>query len=182
MTTFRPVEPTGRIWQVTDLLPLEQAHKLVTCDWTALDWHVSSKQESWARRQINWDDPTAQQLASLIDQQLPKINQALGTDFASCHGHFWIDLPGFTVDMHTDGHVPNSMQLYWQVPGPEYGTGFYLYQQHNSLLYQFSSNPNSGYIMLNHPNSDGSQPLFWHGMFNPVPPGTIRVSSYWRFE
>jgi hypothetical protein len=74
------------------------------------------------------------------------------------------------------------MQVYWTVPSPDYGTGFYRYKTLDSVLYQFQSRPNSGYIMLNHLESDGSQPLQWHGMFNPVPEGTIRVSSYWSFK
>jgi hypothetical protein len=74
------------------------------------------------------------------------------------------------------------MQLYWTVPGPDWGTGFYRYKDPDSLLYQFESRPNSGYIMLNHLNPDGSQPLLWHAMLNPVPAGHIRVTSYWQFK
>ena len=84
--------------------------------------------------------------------------------------------------LHTDGHVPTAMQLYWTVPGTEFGTGFYHYKNLDAILYQFDSRPNSGYIMLNHLNPDGSQPLLWHAMLNPVPANTVRVSSYWRFE
>jgi hypothetical protein len=182
MSIFKQVDDRGRIWQVRDLLTDTLAQELITADWSSLPWNTSRGQESWLRRSVNWNDPTAQRLGQYITQQLPVINQALGTKFVSCSGHFWIDLPGFTVDMHTDGHVPNAMQLYWLTPGPDYGTGFYRYNNKNSLLYQFASDPNTGYIILNHLNEDGSQPLYWHGMFNPVPAGTVRVSSYWYFN
>jgi len=181
MAQFTAIVP-GRLWQVTDLLPAEQADQIQAADWLNLTWVRGAKQENWLRRQIQWNDPVAQQLSNYISQQLPAINQATGSEFTQASGIFWVDQPGFQVDMHTDGHLANSLQMYWIVPGPEYGTGFYHYKDPKSLLYQFASVPNTGYIMLNHLNEDGSQPLQWHGMFNPVPAGSIRVSSYWQFR
>lgn len=181
MTKFTPVDAQRRLWQVNDLLPKDQADQIAGTDWSTVTTSLSSGQETWNRRQINWDDTTIQQYVGYINHYLPEINSALGTDFKSMIGHFWIDLPGFTVELHTDGHVPNSMQLYWTVPSDAYGTGFYRYKQPESLLHQFLSRPNTGYIMLNHLDQDGSQPLLWHAMFNPVPEGSVRVSSYWRF-
>lgn len=182
MPKFTQLDDRGRVWLVEDLLPPEQVEEILTTDWQSLSWTTSGGQELWARRQINWDDPTAQRLGRYISDQLPTINAGIDTDFQMCGGHFWVDQPGFTVPLHTDGHVPNSMQLYWAVPGPDHGTGFYQYKKKDSLLYQCQSLPNSGYIMLNHLESDGSQPLLWHAMFNPVPENTIRVSSYWSFQ
>jgi hypothetical protein len=182
MPQFTPADDGERLWQVEDLLPPEQLQELLTCNWSTLAWLPSCGQESWPRRQVTWDDPAAQRFGRYISAQLPEINQALGTEFRQCGGHFWIDQPGFTVGLHTDGHVPNAMQMYWIVPGPEWGTGFYRYKRQDSLFYQSVSRPNTGYIMLNHLDDNGSQPLLWHAMLNPVPAGTIRVSSYWRFE
>lgn len=182
MPSFTPVDDRGRVWQVSDLLPPDQADEIIRTDWSKVATELGAGQESWARRQVLWTDPTAQHYSSYINTWLPEINLAMGTEFKRMSGHFWIDLPGFTVAMHTDGHVPNAMQLYWTVPGPEFGTGFYRYKTIRSLMYQFDSRPNSGYIMLNHPDPDGSQPLQWHAMLNPVPEHHIRVSSYWRFE
>jgi hypothetical protein len=169
-----------RLWQVKNLLPYKQAEEILDTDWLSLAWGPAPG--LGPRKLVNWDDPTVQRYASYINSCLPEINQALGTEFTMPGGHFWIDLPGFTVPLHTDGHLPTAMQLYWTVPGPTYGTGFYRYKRTDSLLYQFQSVPTSGYIMLNHPAEDGSQPLQWHAMLNPVPRGTIRVSSYWNFK
>jgi hypothetical protein len=182
MPRFTTVDDRNRLWSVEDLLPAEQVQEIITIDWSSLAWSPSGGQETWARRQVNWDDPTAQRFGQYINAQLPEINRALGTEFQQCGGHFWIDQPGFTVPLHTDGHVPNAMQMYWIMPGAEWGTGFYRYKSTDSLLYQTQSLPNTGYIMLNHLAEDGHQPLLWHAMLNPVPEGTIRVSSYWRFE
>jgi len=182
MAQFTQVDDRSRLWQVEDLLPKDQADEIAITNWMTLAASPSLGQETWSRRQVSWEDPTAQRYSSYINQLLPEINLALGTEFTSMDGHFWIDLPGFQVQMHTDGHLPNAMQIYWTAPGAESGTGFYRYKNPNSLLYQFRSEPNTGYIMLNHPAADGSQPLLWHAMLNPVPENTIRVSSYWRFE
>jgi hypothetical protein len=171
----------GRLWAVNDLLPADQADEILAVDWLALS-QQSGDANLPRRKQIAWNNPVAQQVGQYIDQQLPAINQSLGTEFAQISGHFWIDLPGFACSLHTDGHLPTAMQLYWTVPGPEWGTGFYHFKDPQQLLYQFASVPNSGYIMLNHLNPDGSQPLQWHAMLNPVPEGHIRVTSYWSFK
>ena len=182
MTQFTQCDDRGRLWSVEDLLPPEELADIMSTPWQDLAWSPAGGQESWPRRQVAWDDATAQRVGRYISAQLPQINLALGTQFTQAGGHFWIDQPGFTVSMHTDGHVPNAMQMYWIMPGPEWGTGFYRYKRRDSLMYQTISRPNTGYIMLNHLDADGSQPLLWHAMLNPVPKGTIRVSSYWRFS
>jgi hypothetical protein len=180
MARFNNIVP-GRLWEVTDLLSQEQLFHIVNTDWMSLPWTKSPQQSAWLRREITWDCKDIQPLCRYLNNKLDEINHAIGTDFTQSGGQFWVDEPGFAVDMHTDGHLANSLQMYWIVPGPEYGTGFYNYKTRDSLFYQFLSQPNTGYLMLNHVNDDGSQPLQWHGMFNPVPEGTIRVSSYWQF-
>lgn len=173
---------SGRLWQVTDLLPADQAEDIISTDWMNLPWTIAPQQQGWLRREIKWNHPSSQRFARYIDSQLDAINQAVGTNFVRSAGQFWVDRPGFAVDMHTDGHLANSLQMYWIAPDETYGTGFYNYKNKDSLLHQFLSRPNTGYLMLNHRNDDGSQPLQWHGMFNPVPEGHIRVSSYWQFS
>jgi hypothetical protein len=170
-----------RLWHVSDLLPQEQLNEILAIQWTELPWQKENLQENWPRRKITNDDSRVRQVNRYIEKCLPTINQSLGTEFQSCHGHWWLDEPGFTCSMHTDGHLPNAMQLYWIMPSDQYGTGFYHFKNTNSLKHQFDSVPNSGYIMLNHLDPDGSQPLQWHGMFNPVPADAYRLSSYFYF-
>jgi hypothetical protein len=180
MPEFTNIAP-GRLWQVKNLLTPDLVEQILETDWMSLPWSNSPQQKGWLRREISWDCPEAQRLSQYFDSQFDNINQVMGTDFTQNNVQFWIDLPGFTCGMHTDGDLPNSLQMYWIVPGPEYGTGFYHYKNKNSLLYQFESVCNTGYMILNHLNENGSQPLQWHGMFNAVPEGTIRVSSYQQF-
>lgn len=181
MPKFAQVDSEGRLWQVTDLLSAEQVQAILAVDWTSLATVKTPQQHFWLRKQVPWNDPAVEPFVQAINSQLPAINQAIGTTFTQSGGHFWVDQPGFACPMHTDGELQNSMQIYWIVPGAEYGTGFYN-NKRGDLLYQFASLVNTGYLMLNHPNADGSQPLMWHAMLNPVPEGTIRVSSYWQFK
>ena len=181
MPKFAQVDAEGRLWQVTDLLPLEQVDTILNINWTGLATIKIPQQNFWLREQVHWNEPGIKSACDAITAQLPAINQAVGTTFTQCGGHFWIDQPGFDCPMHTDGELQNSMQIYWIAAGPEYGTGFYN-NKRGDRLYQFASLVNTGYLMLNHLNEDGSQPLMWHAMFNPVPAGTIRVSSYWQFK
>jgi hypothetical protein len=179
MVDIQPVDELKRLWQVKDLLDPDQLTDLLSIDWLSVGWKRGPGQESWKRRLLDWDHPEVIRVNKHIHEQLPKINQALGTDYTNFGGQFWLDEPGFDVVLHTDGELLNAMQMYWIMPDENYGTGFYFYKSPNSLQYQFMSCPNTGYILLNHVNQDGSQPLFWHGMLNPVPDGTYRLSSYW---
>ena len=182
MTQFAAVDDQSRLWQVTDLLTAEQVQHIQAIDWSSVATTRVPQQHFWLREQVCWDEPAVQEAAQWISACLPVINLALGTSFTECGGHFWIDLPGFDCAMHTDGHLSTAMQIYWLAPDHTYGTGFYRHKQADTLVHQFESRPNTGYIMLNHPLESGAQPLQWHGMFHTVPEGSVRVSSYWQFR
>ena len=55
---------------------------------------------------------------------------------------------------------------------------FYHHKNLDSVRYQVEFAPNNGYIMINQPDSSGTQPLLWHAMMNPVPQNDYRVTSY----
>lgn len=171
----------NRLWQVRDLLSQDKLDTILSMPWDQYPWERENLQEWWPRRKITNDVPEVARVSRWIEDCLPAINQALGTEYVACSGHWWVDCPGFTCAMHTDGHLSNSMQLYWIAPSDQYGTGFYHFKKRNSLKYQFLSVPNSGYIMLNEQEPNQWQPLQWHGMFNPVPKDTYRLSSYFYF-
>lgn len=174
-----PVDRTGRLFQVRDLLPLEQVKEIQQIDWLSLSWERNVP--GWPRRKIQQSNPEILLLDQRINDLVPEINHLLNTNFRTADGAWWLDEPGFTVGIHTDGQLPAAMQIYWIIPGAEYGTGFYLYKNCSEVQHQFLSVPNTGYLMLNHPGDHGEQPLLWHGMLNPVPEHTIRLSSYWYF-
>jgi hypothetical protein len=170
----------SRLWEVVGLIDPEQLLDIQSLPWTEFAWQSQDMQEAWQRRRI-CDNPDVGRVNNYIQQRLPEINQAMGTDFKSCSGHWWLDTAGFTCSIHTDGHLPNSMQLYWLAPDEHCGTVFYYYKNQSQLRHRFTGQPNTGYIMLNHLDEGQSQPLQWHGMLHPVPPGKIRLSSYFYF-
>lgn len=166
-----------RLYQLIDLLPQHQVDEILSVDWCRLECQPGN---------LRFRNRVIQDQIEYIDRHitklLPGINQWLGTTFGRMHGQWWVDHPGFYCPLHTDGELPNSLQMYWITPGENYGTEFYYYKEANSLKHRFRSIVNTGYIMLNHPNEDGSQPLQWHAMMNVVPRGHIRVSSYHILE
>lgn len=173
-----PLDQAKRLWAASDLLPTDLVAEIQAFDWSTAEHEPGNLRD---RRQIRIIG-AVERFEKAMLELLPSINQRLGTGFRVMFGQWWLDLPNFSCDMHTDGHLPNAMQIYWLAPGPEYGTGFYNFKNRNSLKHQFLSVPNTGYIMLNHLEPDGSQPLQWHGMFNPLKADTIRLSSYHIFE
>jgi len=181
-----PVDHTRRLWAIYDLLGEEKKNYILGLPWNTFAWSRGGGQETWPRRQLDPDVPEVMLASGWICECLSDINQALGTKFSRSWGIWWLDEPGFSCNLHTDGHLPNAMQIFWVSPNnsDQYGTGFYHYKNSSNsyIRHQFYSRPNNGYLMLNHAEPDGSQPLQWHAMLNIVPENTWRLSSYWFFE
>lgn len=168
------------LFEVRDLLPQEIVDDVLTTDWLSMPWQRQQGQEQWLRRRIHdhalpWLDKWADAMQTLW----PHLAQALGQKISKYYGTaWWLDEPGFTCAMHTDGEMPGAMQLTWIGQDPELGTAFYHYKNTKSLRHQFPMHPNSGYIMLNSPGTNGARHLQWHAMLTPVPQGTFRLCSY----
>lgn len=178
------VDSTRRLWSVQDLLDPDQVDYITSIDWPNMPWTRGPGQISWPRRLIKIDHEEIKKISGFINSKLPDINQRLETNFVSCGGVWWLDEPGFSVATHTDGELPFVMQIYWISPfdSPNYGTCFYHHKDSKTIRFHFQSQVNSGYLLLNHPEGNGSQPLQWHGMHKTVPPNTWRLSSYWYFH
>jgi hypothetical protein len=175
------VNITDRLFQVESILPQDLVADLLALDWQSVPWARGLKQEHWSRRNLNASNiATLEQVQQYIWQAIPQIETHCNIEFDIKFPatQWWLDEPGFDVDIHTDGEMPGSIQLFWYAPGPDWGTVFYNSKQQTDVLYQFPFVANTGYMMLNCPNPDGSQPLQWHGMLNTVPLNTYRVTSY----
>ena len=177
-----PIDDSRRIWQVKDFFSSAEHQCLESYDWLNLPWSRGPSQESWKRRLLDFNHPDIKHISQVGISKLPEINDMLGTSFRDMGVNWWIDEPGFSVCIHTDGEIPCAMQIYHHVPGDQWGTCFYNFKSESHVRHQFLSTPNTGYLVLNHRNIDGSQPLHWHGMMNPVPENTWRLSSYWFFD
>jgi hypothetical protein len=175
------VDETNRLFHIRNAVPEEYATELAHLDWNAIAWQRQPYQESWKRRMLDKDHPSLAKLNPLIEKSIFKLNRACGVKFMFASTTWWLDEPDFTVSIHTDGRLAAAIQLFWVMPSEEFGTTFYNSKDSADIRFQPKSVPNSGYIMLNLPDKDGIQPLQWHGMLNPVPADTIRVTSYTSF-
>jgi len=173
-----PVDQDNNLFAITDVFPQPLVDQIISTDWATLPWQRQEGQELWSRRRIDnaalswgheWDQ---------ICQQLwPIIGHAIGYKVQNYQGTaWWMDEPGFTCSMHTDGEMPGAMQMTW-IGAVNLGTAFYHYKRPDALRHQFEVLPNTGYVMINRP-TDGYRKLQWHAMLNPVPADQFRLSSY----
>ena len=196
MVTVNQIPGSDRLYSVVDLITPEQLADIHSIDWLQLPTMPNTGQENLVQRcRIDRLHPDIVRINQYIHDAFVGINCALGTNFNQpVESAWWIDHAGFDINIHTDDpvRVTNALQLYWVMPGDNYGTTFYrdllpadYPDQKNrresaqvEVLHQFISRPNSGYLMLNHADNLGQKPSLWHGMLNPVPAGSFRVSSY----
>ena len=180
-----PVDSSNNLFRIVDVFPQHIVDAVLATDWLNLPWQRQEGQELWARRRIDnsalpwmkdWDDH--------FSKIMPEIEQGLGKKLRGYQGTaWWVDEPGFTCAMHTDGEMPGSCQLTWIGALPELATTFYHYKDPTALRHQFLVQPNAGYIMINTATAEGYRHLQWHAMLTPVPAGTFRLNSYsWLTE
>lgn len=174
------VDQEPNLYLAEDIVPPALVDKILATPWLTLPWSRQQGQESWPRRKI--DDsalPWFMEWEMFCHGLMHDIAQAVG-----CRLHdydrtaWWLDEPGFVCPLHTDGEMPGAMQLSWIGARIDLGTTFYWYKDSASKRYQFPMRPNTGYIMINRANQNGYRNLLWHGMLEPVPRNTFRLTSY----
>jgi hypothetical protein len=174
------VDDENNLFWVRDIMPADLVDQILRTPWQNLAWTRQPGQDSWPRRRITDTElPWIDQWNLCCEQLWPEIANALGKNLQGYHDTaWWLDQPGFTCGLHTDGEMPGAMQLTWIGDLPTLGTAFYNYKTTESLRHQFPMQANSGYIMINQPDSQGFRRLQWHGMLTPVPANTFRLTSY----
>lgn len=191
MLKITPVDTRARLYSIENLVSDSVAQSIQAQAWLRMPQHPGPGQETWARQLVDSCAAT-QEFDRAIGSAVAVINQQLGTRFSTPTGSsWWVDLPGFQVNMHCDNaRVTTALHMYWAAPSQEYGTAFYSDSDPTrdfagcdpdqlDLVHQFASCANTGYLMRNEPDPESGQlPRLWHGMFNPVPQGQFRLSSY----
>ena len=172
------VDADNNLFCVKQAMPDHLVQKVLSTPWLDLPWQRQEGQALWSRRRIvddalPWLDEWNQECLTAWSN----IQNITGTKMTYCGTAFWIDEPGFTCSMHTDGEMPGSMQLSW-IGNSNLGTSFYWYKDPATLRYQTPFEANTGYIMINSADSTGYRPLMWHAMLNPVPQNSFRLTSY----
>jgi hypothetical protein len=175
-----PVDEYNNLFEVRDIISPALVEKVLSTPWLDMPWIRQEGQEHWPRRRIINDSiPWTDDWNHHINAMWPQVGAAIGRNLEISYGTtWWLDEPGFTCGMHTDGELSGAMQIVWISANDQLGTCFYHNKNGSSVRKQFLSNLNTGYIMLNFPRPNGYTHLHWHAMLNPVPLGSFRLSSY----
>lgn len=177
---IQAVDNENNLFRIQEVFDQLLVNKILATDWINLPWQKQEGQENWLRRRVdNSSLPWINEWHQHLQKIWPEIERQLGipiqgyTDTA-----FWLDEPGFTCTMHTDGELPGSLQLTWIGSEHNHGTAFYWYKDPDALRYQVPMQPNAGYIMINKAADNGYRRLLWHAMLTTVPENTFRLTSY----
>ena len=168
------VDLTPDLFQVGGIYSQELLAEFAATDHLQTDWRKEDWQDEYPRRRLIYaPDSIYAQLENCLKAYLQSISKIIGIDIMACDTGFWLDLPRFCMTPHLDNDgVRASMQVYLNVNESNLGTVFY--NPDNSVRYQSPYTPNTGYIMVNGPQQT-------HGMNNPVPDNSYRISSYTWF-
>jgi len=173
------VDDQHNLFFVEDVFPPDIVTKILNTTWIDMPWRSQEGQENWPRRRIDnnalsWMPEYEAHLESIWSD----LAQGLGRPIQPYQGTaWWLDQPGFTCALHTDGEMSGSMQLTWFGENNT-GTTFYHYKDPAAVRYQFPMKLNSGYVMINTADTTGYRRLQWHGMLTPVHPYALRLTSY----
>jgi len=177
-----PVDQDHNLFAITDLIPQFLVDKITQTPWVSLKYQLEEGNRNLRRRIFNDQLHWINEWHDYIIQAWTVIEKETNCAHLECQNTdstgFWIDMPSYTCPMHTDGELPGAIQMYWIGPSEDIGTTWYHYKDPNSIRHSFKFKPNTGYIMINQPGSDGYRKLQWHGMLMPVPDNSFRVSSY----
>lgn len=174
-----PVDNDHNLFAVTEAVSADLQQKILATPWMDLDFARQQGQEHWPRRrvlteQLDWYEQWCQEL----DQQWAQLEHSTKVRLLPCTGTaFWIDEPGFTCAIHTDGEMSGSLHLNW-IGQHDLGTTFYHSKDPKHIRFQTAFRPNCGYAMINQANSVGYRLLQWHGMLQAVPKNSFRLTSY----
>jgi len=178
------IEPVcHKLFQVTDILPESACEEIKNLNWLNLPAESPPLQELMIRKRIKDEEiPTLVKINQLLEKHGKEIGKLLNLKFNHIRTLWWLDLPGFTSGIHIDSTGCPALQAYWIGPSSEYGTHFYTTGDYipkpANLIKGFDFIPNTGY--LNDLAGSDSEKIY-HGMLNPVPENTFRISSYTQF-
>ena len=95
----------------------------------------------WLRRSINFSNNSLlQQVNQELKNTYRQVEEECGitvVNSAYINTSWWIDEPTFYVPIHTDGHLPSTMQLFWHSANNTLGTKFYNSKRRNDIKHDF---------------------------------------------
>lgn len=177
------VDQDRNLFTIDQMVSLDLQEKILNTPWIELEYIKQPGQELWPRRRIvDQQLPWLAQWTEEISSQWSALEQALGIKLESYTGTaFWLDEPGFVCPIHSDGEMPGSLHLNW-IGSAELATAFYHNRNGDGVRFSQEFKSNAGYAMINLPDDQDYRILQWHGMMNPVPAHSFRLTSYiWLF-
>ena len=178
------VDQDNNLFAITNLIPQPLVDKIIKTPWMSLQYKPEQGNNGLRRRVVNNQLIWINEWHECIDQAWETIVKHTGCDHlayfnldGSATG-FWIDEADYTCPIHTDGELPGAIQMYWTGVNEDFGTTWYHHKNQDTIRHCFKFITNTGYIMINKPDPSDYRKLQWHGMLNPVPDNSFRVSSY----
>ena len=172
MLRIIPVDFRNNLFRVERIIPSNIENEILKIDWLSEPWSRQEAQETWARRKIN-RNYSIDMLHNWIISNIKNFSTVTKLDLKFASTAMWLDEEDFKVTPHPDtDKIHVALQIFWSYNCVNLGTKFY----HNAttIRYDFPYIINTGYLMINNPRQI-------HGMMNPVPKGTYRLSSYTAF-
>lgn len=169
------VDSKKNIFSVENVYPQELIDACLKEDPFSYEFEREEGQEQSPRRKLIIPDasPFAELNRHLL-KNIDAISDNIGVKLTGCATAVWVDYPGFTSSVHLDNfRVRIAMQVYLNNNEVFLGTKFY--NNNGTLRYSTPYKLNTGYLNI---NNDHKQ---WHGMTNPIPKDTYRISSYTWF-
>jgi hypothetical protein len=175
-----PVDQDNNLFEIVDLVPQSLVDQITQTPWMSLQYKLEEGNRNLRRRVLNNQLSWINEWHNCVAQVWDIIKKETGSNYLNYSDTgFWIDMPTYTCPIHTDGELPGAIQMYWVGSNLDIGTTWYQYRDHpDKIRHAFKFVPNTGYIMINTPEANGYRKLQWHGMLNPVPDNSFRVSSY----
>jgi hypothetical protein len=179
-----PVDQDNNLFAIAELVSQSLLDEITQTPWTSLQYKLEEGNRGLRRRVLNNQLPWINKFHACIDQawdtivKHTKCNHLAYFNIDGTATGFWIDESTYTCPIHTDGELPGAIQMYWIGASQDLGTTWWHYKDQTTLRHSFKFIPNTGYIMINKMEPNGYRKLQWHGMSNPVPDNSFRVSSY----
>jgi hypothetical protein len=183
--TVTPIGYSRRLFSIQLAVDPEHVKELNQLDWLSrpyeMDYH--SRESNTFQRRILTESLNIQEIVDQeINNLLPAINLASGQNFKTVGATWQICESGFVCPMHTDGHKPNVMIIYWQTPGIEWGTKFYHTNDSTDVWYEFPAVPGTGFFANYEPEPGEPWPEMWHASLRAVPENTYRLLTQYEFH
>ena len=176
---LEPVDHNLNLFKAQHCYSQDVINQILTTAWLELPWSPQPGQEHWPRRRILLKDIVWRHQwlyeSTLLMIQLGERLQRQMQPYCLEDSVFWVDMPGFTVDCHTDGMLPGAMQVAWHGHS-SHGT-VWRHDRGGAVRWQPDFVCNHGYVMVKTTDEFHESGL-WHEMSVPVAQNEFRVTSY----